>query len=491
MQIGFNFTLGSTLPLFRQLISERRIDFVEILIDNFLQVDPKELAAAFDCPVALHIMFSKFLEKDLDFLEDLARRLRTYIDALKPVYVSDHLVRFSHNGRNLFHLVELDYASEYYAVRERVEWWQDKLGQRLYLENYPSIMDGGREAPGFLERLTSETGAGVLFDVSNAVVANLNCGLPLESWRNIISATEHFHVAGYNTSFIEPHIIVDLHDSEFSRETITFLESCRQHCEKPGATITYERDTNIEHESISVDLDNLRRIFRSGDMAETMSSELNSNTTLSVAPRELPDSRFQEPKGERDVSTVFTSVRTDRELADALTAPASQQNYADDPRAFVRIDHSLRLYWHTLFDICPELLRLSGPDGLSIFRPFMAWAAEQHLTFDWSYYLWVYAWLRQSEFRDLLDDELRTSLMAASAARWATFDRSMPGVIALGCVEMQGLVCGCKPRTYDAGRTVEYLDLEESLPLPDGLFGFFTLLGHEIDRFPGWSPIPR
>jgi methanobactin biosynthesis cassette protein MbnC len=121
----------------------------------------------------------------------------------------------------------------------------------------------------------------------------------------------------------------------------------------------------------------------------------------------------------------------------------------------------------------------------------MAWAAEQRLTFDWSYYLWVYTWLRQSEFRDLLDSELRLSLMAASAARWATFDRSRPGVVALGCVEMQGLVCGYKPRTYDTGRTVEILDLEESLPTPNGLFGFFTLSGPDIDHFPGWSPIPK
>jgi uncharacterized protein len=261
MQIGFNFTSGSTLPLFRQLISEGRIDFVEILIDNFLQVSPKELAAAFDCPVAFHIMFSKFLESDLDFLEDLARRLRTYIDALKPVYVSDHLLRFSHQGRNLFHFAEIDYVSEYDAVRERVEWWQGRIGQRLYLENYPSIMDGGRDAPAFFGRLTSESGVGVLFDISNAVITNLNCGLSLDAWHDIVSTTPHFHVAGYHTSFIKPHVIVDSHDRELSSETVAFTESCRQYFEKPGSTLTYERDFNIERASISADLDNLRRVF--------------------------------------------------------------------------------------------------------------------------------------------------------------------------------------------------------------------------------------
>jgi uncharacterized repeat protein (TIGR04061 family) len=183
--------------------------------------------------------------------------------------------------------------------------------------------------------------------------------------------------------------------------------------------------------------------------------------------------------------------RIDSELLDAMSSPASQQNYADDPRAFVRIDHSLRIYWHTLFDVCPGLLRLSGPDGLSVFHPFMAWAAEQRICFNWSYYLWAYIWLRQSEFRDLLDSDLRLSLMAASAARWATFDRSKAAAVALGCMEMQGLVCGFKPRAVDASMTVEYLELEKAITSPDELFGFFTLLGPEIDRFPGWRPIPK
>jgi|SoiMethySBSTD1v2_1073268.scaffolds.fasta_scaffold11327_2 uncharacterized repeat protein (TIGR04061 family) len=184
-------------------------------------------------------------------------------------------------------------------------------------------------------------------------------------------------------------------------------------------------------------------------------------------------------------------IRIDSELLDALSAPASQQNYADDVRAFVRIDHSIRTYWHTLFDVCPGLLRLSGPDGQSVFRPFMAWAAEQRLSFGWSYYLWVYIWLRQSEFRGLLDSDLRLSLMAASAARWATFDRSKAAAIAIGCMEVQGLVCGFKPCALDASMTVEYQELEKAIASPDGQFGFFTSSGPEIDRFPGWYAIPK
>ena len=101
-------------------------------------------------------------------------------------------------------------------MRERVDWWQQALGCQLLLENYPSIMDGGHDAPAFHERLYRDTGAGVLFDASNAVCAHLNCGVPLEAWEGIIESSSHFHTAGYNLSILQPHLILDTHDQALS-----------------------------------------------------------------------------------------------------------------------------------------------------------------------------------------------------------------------------------------------------------------------------------
>ena len=170
---------------------------------------------------------------------------------------------FTHNGTRLYHLGEIDYLREYDHVRQRVEQWQDLLDTRLYLENYPSIMDGGWDAPAFYQRLSRETGIGVLFDASNAVCAKLNCGAPVELWKNIIETTEHFHVAGYSPSFIEPNVIVDSHDREMAPDTLQFLSAMRTSFDKPGATITYERDFEIDYVSISADLRRLRDIFPS------------------------------------------------------------------------------------------------------------------------------------------------------------------------------------------------------------------------------------
>ena len=182
---------------------------------------------------------------------------------------------------------------------------------------------------------------------------------------------------------------------------------------------------------------------------------------------------------------------TDSELLDALMLPARQADYPRDSRAFVRIDCSLRVYWHLLFDTCPELLALNSPDGLAIFRPFMAWAAPHQFSMNWSYFLRVYQWLLHSEFRDQVSVELARSLTAASAARWATGDRSANSGIVLGCSDFPELIVGWKCRRVNGGREVERLELEEPLPLPQGRFGYFTASKFELDDFPGWSEIPR
>ncbi|MDU9414366.1 methanobactin biosynthesis protein MbnC [Pseudomonas sp. zfem005] len=184
--------------------------------------------------------------------------------------------------------------------------------------------------------------------------------------------------------------------------------------------------------------------------------------------------------------------RTDSQLLHALFHPQRQGDYPRDSKAFVRIDTSLRVYWHSLFDICPGLLALSGPDGLAIFRPFMAWAVEQELSFNWAWYLWVDLWLRQSPFHQQVEDELRYSLMAASAARWATGDRSSQRGIVLGAADLPDLVCGWKATSLEAGRQVERLELEEPLPPPGTAHGYFTCEQPDLSGgFPGWTQTPR
>lgn len=261
LRIGFNFTLGATAPMVRRLIAAGRIDYVELLVDNFLAVPPAQIAAAFDAPVGLHIMFSKFMERPEAELDELALRLTAIIRETRPIYVSDHIARFTHQGRHLLHLAEIDYAGEFERVADRVARWQDRLGCTIAFENYPSIMDGGRDAPDFFRRLTARTGCTVLFDVSNAVCATHNCGLPFEAWTEVIRSARQFHVAGYDHSVGQPPIVLDTHDRALAADTRAALALCRALVTDPEATITYERDDDLDEDRIIADIDTLRAVM--------------------------------------------------------------------------------------------------------------------------------------------------------------------------------------------------------------------------------------
>jgi uncharacterized protein (UPF0276 family) len=60
---------------------------------------------------------------------------------------------------------------------------------------------------------------------------------------------------------IEPFILLDTHSTALSSDTLAFLEKYRSVFDKPGATMTYERDDRIEYDDIVADLKLLRNLF--------------------------------------------------------------------------------------------------------------------------------------------------------------------------------------------------------------------------------------
>jgi hypothetical protein len=133
--------LGDTAPLVRKLLPDRHIDYVELLIDNFQPSPSKNSWTVLPPPWAFTSCFPSSSKTTRPRLSATAYRLRELIDRLRPLYVSDHVARFSHEGRQLYHLAEIDYLNDYARVRERVDWWQQALGCQLLLE---TTLDHGR-----------------------------------------------------------------------------------------------------------------------------------------------------------------------------------------------------------------------------------------------------------------------------------------------------------------------------------------------------------
>jgi uncharacterized repeat protein (TIGR04061 family) len=104
--------------------------------------------------------------------------------------------------------------------------------------------------------------------------------------------------------------------------------------------------------------------------------------------------------------------------------------YPSNSRCFVHLDARLLTYWHTLFDICPALLKLDPPEGLNMFRSFMTWAYRNQPPQDWTYHVNVCRWLLGSVYRRQIDKEPIKVFMAAAAAHWIhTDDSDAPGIV--------------------------------------------------------------
>jgi hypothetical protein len=255
MKIGANWTSPRNLKTVRTLLQNDHISFSEIMIDNFLHLPANALHAAFPgTPISFHIMNSQFLRRDPAELKVLAGKVRGFIRELKPLYVSDHMAVFSHEDRRLPFPQEIDYPHEYERTRDRVTMWQELLGTPLLLENYPSILDIGREQSSFLERLLSETGAELLFDFSNAVVARENCGAALADWTPLLRRARRFHLAGYRLAGTNPDIVMDSHDCAPSVDTLDFLMQSKPLIDGRDCSIIVERDANIEIDSWAADI---------------------------------------------------------------------------------------------------------------------------------------------------------------------------------------------------------------------------------------------
>lgn len=162
-----------------------------------------------------------------------------------------------------------------------------------------------------------------------------------------------------------------------------------------------------------------------------------------------------------------------------LRAEPLRPEYPSNSRCFVHLDARLLPYWHTLFDICPALLKLDPPDGLNLFRSFMTWAYRNQPTHDWTYHLNVCRWLLGSVYRSQINGETIEAFMAAAAARWIDTDDS----------QAQGIALGWRGgRVFDWKGGAQTADEQPLLPALPWDFGWCVL--DPQGRIGDWSPVP-
>lgn len=172
-----------------------------------------------DYPVSLHGV-GLGLGSVEGYSEEHERRLHALADWVQPAFVSEHLAWGGLAGRHFNDLLPLPFSREALElVAGRVTRLQDRLRRRILLENvtaYLEIGPGEMSEGDFLAALVLRTGCGLLLDVNNLYVNQVNLGRdPLAVMAALDPrSVEEIHLAGH---FAGEHCLVDTHGARVAQ----------------------------------------------------------------------------------------------------------------------------------------------------------------------------------------------------------------------------------------------------------------------------------
>ena len=231
------------------LTSPQRVDWLEIITDNFLVEGGKPLVVLEtlrrDYPIAMHgvaMSIGSASGLDLGYLarvKELARRVQ-------PMWVSDHLCWTGAGGNVMHDLYPMPYTEESARLLiAQIRQAQDVLERRLVIENvssYVRFSSSSETEWAFLAHVIEEADCELLLDVNNVYVSSINHGFSAQAYLAALPAARvrQIHLAGH--SMAGDHII-DTHDHPVSPEVwALYAVACRRF---PQVATMIERDDNF------------------------------------------------------------------------------------------------------------------------------------------------------------------------------------------------------------------------------------------------------
>jgi uncharacterized protein (UPF0276 family) len=213
--------IGLRSPHMQEVLGTRpALGWVEVHSENYFgRGIPLEylLRARELYPVSLHgvgMSVGSTDPLDLDHLD----ALRSLMDAVEPVLVSEHLSWGSVGGQHLNDLLPLPYTEEALDhVVARLAEVQDRLGRSILVENVSSYLqfcDSSIPEWEFLAEVATRSGCGILLDVNNIYVSAVNHGFDPRQYLRAIPtwAVQEIHLAGFTRKrFEDGEILVDTH----------------------------------------------------------------------------------------------------------------------------------------------------------------------------------------------------------------------------------------------------------------------------------------
>jgi uncharacterized protein (UPF0276 family) len=247
------------------LTSPQRVDWLEIVTDNFLVAGGKPLvvleAIRRDYPIAMHgvaMSIGSVAGLDVSYLarvKELARRV-------EPMWISDHLCWTGFAGNVLHDLYPMPYTQESARLLiAQIRQAQDVLERRLVIENvssYVRFSSSSETEWAFLAHVIEEADCELLLDVNNVYVSSINHGFSAQAYLNGLPAARvrQIHLAGHS---VDGNHIIDTHDHPVSPEVWALYAAASRRF--PLVATMIERDDNIPPLSTLIEeLDQAREI---------------------------------------------------------------------------------------------------------------------------------------------------------------------------------------------------------------------------------------
>jgi len=242
------------------------VDFFELISENHLVPGGKPMhhldRIRADYPMVMHGVSMSIGGTDaldighLDALRALARRVQ-------PAWLSDHLCWTGVSGRNLHDLLPLPLTEAVLRhLCARIGRVQDRLGQRLVLENVSSYLRfAGDEMAEhhFIAELLQRSDCALLLDVNNVYVSSVNHGFDPRAYIQALPPGRiwQIHLAGHSAG--PDGLLVDTHDAPVCPAVWDLYAHTLRHC-GPKPTMI-ERDDHIPPlAELLAELDTARQI---------------------------------------------------------------------------------------------------------------------------------------------------------------------------------------------------------------------------------------
>jgi uncharacterized protein (UPF0276 family) len=226
-----------------------KVPWFEVLSDNYFSKGGtslfhlEKIRAAY--PVTLHGVGMSLGSTD-PLNPTYLKKLKTLIQRIDPLLVSDHLCWTSFAGNYFHELLPLPYTEEAVNhVAQRIQQVQDFLGQRIMIENVSTYLNFTHSTLNeweFLQAVVDKADALILLDINNIFVSAHNNHFDPMQYLRGLSPTRiaQFHLAGFED---EGTHLLDTHGAPISdavwelfKVALTFF----------GAVPTIiERDNNI------------------------------------------------------------------------------------------------------------------------------------------------------------------------------------------------------------------------------------------------------